>query len=185
MKEISLTKGYSALIDDEDYARVSQWSWYAKEVLRKDGSVGRVYAKRRKWEGRTKPNGDLQSLHRFLLGIDDPHVKIDHRNGNGLDCQKHNLRVATNAQNLRNRSKRVDGLSVYKGVGRWKNNSGYSYWRTRISIDGKNLHRLFDRELRAAVEYDWLALCHHKEFARTNFALCPLNFLAEDTKTTP
>jgi len=167
MKEIRLTKGYTAFVDDEDYDRVSKWSWYAKEFTRKDGTI-LVYAKRRFWNSETKTS-KLRSLHHFILGITDS-SQIDHKDRNGLNCRKDNLRRTTHSQNRMNSSKRSPSAN-YKGVGWFK---ASKLWRTRIKINGQEMTRYYDSQLRAAVEYDWMALKLFGEFAKPNFILCPL-----------
>ena len=57
-----------------------------------------------------------KSLHRMLLGVTDPKVIVDHIDGNGLNCQRSNLRVTNHAGNAWNASLRADNKSGYKGV---------------------------------------------------------------------
>ena len=85
MKKIPLTKGYVALVDDADYAAVSQFKWQSLVVHRSDGSVRNVYATRGVYLGSGKNTN--QKMHRFILGISDPKTKVDHRNHVGLDNQ--------------------------------------------------------------------------------------------------
>lgn len=93
MKEVKLTRGYVALVDDEDFERVSQHTWHVKHDHRNvyactnivcDGK--RVYVR----------------LHRFIVGIYDPEIEVDHEDHNGLNCQKHNIRKANSEQNAYN-----------------------------------------------------------------------------------
>src|SRR5580658_2281017 len=101
MKIVKLTKGYEAVVDDEDFLRVSQFKWHVAEIKRRDGSVRNVYARR------STGKYTNQLLHRFILGIDDPTIEVDHRDNYGLNCRRGNLRVATGSQNYGNSRRRL------------------------------------------------------------------------------
>src|SRR5438045_2649901 len=107
MRTIPLTQGKFALIDAEDFERVSGFKW----TLMK--SINNFYAYRK-----GNINGKYQSilLHRFILNLnpEDPHV--DHRDRNGLNCQKYNLRNATKAQNAWNCRITAVKTSKFRGV---------------------------------------------------------------------
>jgi hypothetical protein len=162
MKEIKLTQGYVALIDDEDYFSISQFNWHAEVVFRKDGSIRQVYAKRR-------ISKTTQRMHRLLLGATDPRIDVDHKDNSGLNNQRHNLRVSTRQQNLRNRGTQRNGTSGFKGVS-W--HKGDKAWYANITFDGKlqNLGR-FLGPLEAACAYDMAAIKYFGEFAHCNFAI--------------
>jgi hypothetical protein len=153
VKEIPLTKGYTALVDDEDYERVSTLSWNAIP------QEHTVYAA--SWQ-----NGKTIYLHRFILGITDCKIKIDHEDHNGLNCQRYNMRVCTQTQNQGNRRKTTrPASSQYKGVSRHRKK-----WRVRIEVDDDNINLgSFTVEEDAARRYDRAAREHFGEFALTNF----------------
>ncbi len=156
MKEIPLTQGYVALVDDEDYAYLSQFKWNAKKSPRS------IYAKR-------KINNRDVTLHRFILGISDPSIKIDHWDGDGLNNQRHNLRVANDQQNQRNRRLNLNSTSGFKGV-TWRKD--LKKWNAALEIKTKRLHLgYFDCPLEAACAYDMAAIKHFGEFAHCNFAI--------------
>jgi hypothetical protein len=156
MKEIPLTRGYVAFVSDADYERVSQRKWQA-QVSKKQKQV---YA-----QATIKDQKVL--LHRFILGITDPLVFVDHRDGNGLNCQRDNLRPCNNGQNVSNQPKRVGTAGKYKGV-----YSHYGKWQAQISYRMK-IRSLgtFKNEEDAARAYDAAARSHYGEFARCNFPL--------------
>lgn len=97
--------GY-ALVDKEDYARLSQHRWN----LSRGG-----YAYRRDYKfGRP---GVVFYLHRVILGLvkGDPR-QGDHKNRNKLDCRRRNLRVVQPWQNGHNIMRRGNFSSQYRGV---------------------------------------------------------------------
>jgi len=160
MKTIELTKGYVALVDDEDFDRVSQYSWNAHVCRRKDKSINKVYA-----SGRDEKRV-ARLLHRFILGIADPKIEVDHVDGNGLNCQRYNLRVCTTQQNRQYKGKR--GKSEFKGI---SFHSLTGKWRARIFVNGREISLgLFTGPLEAACAYDMAAVKHFGEFALCNFA---------------
>ena len=103
-----------------------------------------------------------------------PDQHVDHRDHNGLNNQRSNLRLASKGQNNRNARKRIDGLtSKYKGVHRKKKHK-IKMWCARIQIDGvrKSLG-YFTTEEEAAQDYDTAAVEFFGEFAFTNFPILP------------
>jgi hypothetical protein len=159
---VELTQGYVALVDDADFARVSAHKWCANV----DRKRGKVYAYR-KTRG---PHNKRKSiyLHRDLLGVSDPKVKVDHDDGNGLNNQRGNIRVCSKGQNNMNQKKRSDGVSSrYKGVC-WHKRDKKFY--AAIKIDGKSKFLgTFESERDAAKSYDAAAREHFGDFAVCNF----------------
>jgi hypothetical protein len=155
MREISLTKGYVALVDDCDYERVSQFKWRA-HVRRKT-----VYAVR--GVGRT-----MQQLHRFILNLEPcDKCKVDHRDRNGLNNCRGNLRVCTHGENLRNQDKHSNNTTGWKGVSWYAQGRKF---RAHINSNGKYIHiGYFHNPITAALEYDKAAIKHHGDFACVNF----------------
>jgi hypothetical protein len=102
-------------------------------------------------------------LHRFIL--DAPlGVEVDHRDGNGLDCRRSNLRIATRSQNAMNVEAKPQR---FKGV--IKNTRGH-LWYAQLWQQGKYyVSRGHKTEIDAAYAYDVLAREHHGEFAWLNF----------------
>lgn len=158
MKKIPLTKGKFAIVDDEDYEWLNKYKWQADKIGNTYYAV-RVVSQR----------GDRQKIymHRCIMGAIRGQ-EIDHRNGNGLDNKKNNLRFCTRKQNLQNQ-KPHNGSSKYKGVSWFKWEAG-GKWRAKIQINYKTIHLgLFNDETDAAKAYDEKAKEIFGEFARPNF----------------
>jgi hypothetical protein len=94
---------------------------------------------------------------------------IDHRDGNGLNNQRCNLRPATKKQNGGNQKLSITNTSAYKGVYWHKRDKG---WRAQAKVHGKTIYLgAFVDKIEAARAYDEAALKYHKEFALTNAML--------------
>lgn len=120
-KKIELSSGYSTLVDDEDFESLSNFKWHY--------SAG--YASR---TDRTSGKARAVKMHRAIMGLSFGDVRvIDHINGDPLDNRKDNLRVCTNAENMRNQKLYANTVSGLKGVYRRRNGT----WRAQIQVDGK------------------------------------------------
>ena len=144
------------LVDDEDFERVDQFKWH----VGKDKNI--YYAKRNIAISEEKHT--LQKLHRFIINITDPKIQIDHKNGDSLDNRKENLRLATGQENSRNRKKRNDNTSGYKGVS-W--NRERQKFVASIKFNSKILFLgYFDTAEEASSVYETKALKEFGEFYR-------------------
>src|ERR1035437_6402891 len=166
MKHISLTQGKYARINDIDFTWLSQWKWYAQ----KGGTT--FYAVR--WDNvkegrRIKIQMHCVLLKRKLSRELHSDERVDHRDLNGLNNQRKNLRLANDTENNRNVGIRRDNTSGYKGVTwRYDNQS----WQTRIQVNKKRIHLgYFTNPREAALAYDVAALKYFGEFAVTNRSL--------------
>jgi hypothetical protein len=158
MKTIALTRGKVALIDDGDYGWATQWKWAADKRVLKSGVV-KYYAVRQIHRRRGKSSKVY--LHRAILCLDNSQ-NVDHRDSDGLNCQRHNLRIATYAQN--NANTQVRAASRFKGVNRLNNR-----WRARITVDYREIYLgLFRTAEDAARAYDAAARLYQGEFAQFN-----------------
>jgi len=154
MRELPLTKGYAAILDDRDFAVVSQYKWQAHVA------PNTVYAYRSIYDAGKRKK---MYLHRFLLGIEDPKVEVDHKDRNGLNCRRYNLRPSTKADNTHNTRAHKDSSSGFKGVSR-------NHGKWIVQIRGKCIGR-FTNAYDAARAYDVAALKFFGEFAKTNVML--------------
>ena len=170
MKEIQITQGYKAQVDDEDYERVNQYKWQADVDLRKDGTVWNVYAIRQVKLNSGKRT--TQKMHRFIMCIHDPKVGVDHNpDRSGLNNQKHNLRAATQQQNIASQNIGTKNTSGYKGVSWYK---PLQKWHARIKVNYKTKHLgYFSDILDAARAYNQAARELYGEFAQVNKIVCP------------
>jgi hypothetical protein len=123
-----------------------------------------------------RENGKTQYLHRTVMERVIGRKlarseKIDHINGDGLDCRRRNLRIASHSANLANRPGWRKASSQYKGV-TW--NKARSIWEAKIMKNYKTTYLgCFTDESEAARAYDVVAMRLFGEYARPNFGLSP------------
>jgi len=156
-KEIILTQGKVAIVDDEDFEYLNQWKWFAN-LKGKKFYVGRNIS---------MFNGKQTKIcmHRFIMNPEKGMV-IDHLDGNSLNNQKNNLRICTQAENNRNRNFNINNTSGFKGV-YWHKIS--SKWMAYIRINKKRLYLgIYTDPIDAARSYNEAALKYHGEFANLN-----------------
>lgn len=157
MKKIPLTQGKFAIVDDEDYESLLQFKWHAHKIGRRIYAETAVHGIGGKWIG--------LYMHRFLL----PDSKeADHRNGDGLDNRRENLRTATSQENKRGfQRKKIGASSRFRGV-IWRNDR--NKWRAQITVSGKKIYLGFFRDEKdAAKAYDAAARKFFGSFACPNF----------------
>lgn len=160
MKTISLTKGFSATVDDGDYERLSQWKWCVSI------HDGRAYA----FRGFGGRGGRGIYMHREINGTPGGMV-TDHIDGDTLNNQRRNLRTATTSQNSMNTRSHRDSVSKYKGGGP---NSKPPLkipkpWVAQIMIDGRQTYiGQFATEEEAAAAYEAKARMAYGEFFPVN-----------------
>lgn len=137
------------MVDDQDYEWLNQYYWQANKQLCVN----------------TKINGVRVLIHRLILNP-DKNIEIDHIDGNRLNNQRSNLRLATSSQNKCNRGPRKDCVSGYKGVSWHKQNKK---WTARIMGDGKYRYLGLFLNIQDAVNaYNQAAIKYQKEFAFIN-----------------
>jgi len=143
-KEIPLTQGKSALVDDHLFDHLNKWKWFAME------RCGVFYASRNIWIGRKRTKA---YLHHYVIGQPIKPLVTDHINGSGLDNRKENLRIVTQRENVWNRKNRREGETSSKHVGVcWHKQA--KKWMAQITTRGSHTYLgLFDSELKASEAY--------------------------------
>lgn len=145
MREIPLTQGQTALVDDEDYEYLTQFYWCAnrnKNTFYAVRSIRLVNGKR-----------ETVYMHHDTIGRPPTGLETDHKDGNGLNNQRYNIHHVTSRQNGQNKRYHNGNKpsSQYPGVSWHKDRKK---WRARIQIDGKIKHLgYFKEELEAAQAY--------------------------------
>lgn len=158
MREIKLTKGQFALVDDEDYDMVNMYKWYATKRKGLFYAVADLKTGVRMYK-RTY-------MHRLILGLSDSKQHSDHIDHNGLNNQRFNLRIATRFQNNANKTSHKNSTSKYLGVS-W--HKGAEKWVSVITKNKKYIYLgVFETEHLAATAYNKAAIELHGEFANLN-----------------
>lgn len=171
MKLIPLSQGgwkhkdkYFAQVDDEDYEWLMQWKWCIAHSTNSD----MLYAVRIEYGDNKKTT---IKMHRQILGVTDPKIKVDHKYFDGLNNQKSNLRLATTSQNALNRRKNKGQYSsLFKGVTYSNAARTKNRWKASIKINNIHIHLgSFTYEIDAAHAYDEMAKILCEGFANLNF----------------
>lgn len=162
MKEIQLTQGFKAKVDDRLFFELDGYDWHVNILSTS------------KYASRTgkgiKMHWDIWNMKNGVI----PKGKfIDHIDGDGLNNQINNLRLASQQENCRNKRKFVSTASQYKGIflKEYIGENGITYsWYAVITYNGKSHHiGSYSSEIEAAHVYDSKAKELFGEFARLNF----------------
>ena len=153
-RSVTLSSDQTTLVSNKDYVWVMQWKWSALKA-------------RHGWYAVRREGRKYIYLHRALM--DAPKGRqVDHKNGDGLDNRRANLRVATNMQNSRNRHRRNGVLSQYRGVTKRK-----KAWIAQITVNYHNHYvGSFKTEAEAAQAYNAAAKKAFGKYASLNEVSC-------------
>ena len=158
MKEIQLTQGKVALVDDEDFEYLNQWKWCAHKLSKNVFQAMHYAGKSNRFR--------IISMHRVIMNPPS-NLIVDHKDHNMLNNQKANLRICTRAQNMYNKLP----LGKYKGA-YYKKVGKNTYIVARIMYNYKTYHLGYFKTLEeAAHAYDKKAKELFGEFACLNFTM--------------
>lgn len=151
---------YFVKVDDEDYDYLSKYKWHIKANGSKTYAIGPVSLSRITGES---------SMHRILMKhLLSGKLMVDHIDGDGLNNQKTNLRIATRSQNMANRNSTPNSSSKYLGVS-WDNSRVKKKWRAQITFNGERTYiGNYATEEEAALAYNEVAKKYHGNFSNPN-----------------
>lgn len=151
-RQIPLTQGKFAVVDAADYDWLNQWKWCAQKT-----DYG--------WRAARYDSGDYVYMHRLIMGAPG-NRQVDHRDGDGLNNRRSNLRLATSQQNLFNRGPNRNNSSGHKGV-KWRPHA--KKWQAYITVNRKQIHLGYFTNIDdAAAAYTGAAKDFAGEFARSS-----------------
>jgi len=162
-KEIKLTKGYVAIVDDKNFERLNAIKWCACE---NNNTVYALHNFKNKKTGKQ----EMVSMHRFIMGLPKK-SKIDHVDGNGLNNLEENLRHCESADNQHNmKVKRKNNTTGYKGISYVPKVYKNKPYTAHICFHGKLIHiGYFETDIEAAMAYDKKAIELFGGFSCLNF----------------
>lgn len=171
-KTIPLTQGYETIVDDDDYEMLRGLAEEGKaprswRILITDRKHRKKYYANGWYPKKDREKRRSVLLHRLLMNPDNG-LLVDHRDGNGLNNQRNNLRLATNAQNQQNSDGRPR-KARFKGLSFQPASSKCNPWQAYIQVNKKKINLgYFPTEIEAALAYNEAAKKHFGEFALLN-----------------
>ena len=139
MKKIKLTQGKYALVDNEDFKRLNRFKWHVKKDRRK------FYAGRH-----LQDNKQIIYMHREIMNTPKG-LQTDHRDGDGLNNRRENLRICSHQTNQRNRIG-ANKNNILKVLGVSYNEKYRNKYQARIRVNGKDIHLGMYSSLEKAVK---------------------------------
>lgn len=117
---VTTKSGEVFLADSEDVELLSKYSWCKSK---KGYAVANI-------------KGKVTKMHRFIMGVSNPEVIVDHKNRDRHDNRKSNLRICTTTENARNRSVSKHCSSGFIGI----RITEYGKYNVKITFSGKEIH---------------------------------------------
>ena len=156
------------LVDDEDFNMLSKWKW-GFEAHDETSYASRQYIDPVQKDRRGWGKKIYVSMHRLIMNAPKG-LEVDHRDGNGLNNQKSNLRICSRTQNMMNKKKYRNNKSGFKGV-TWLRSS--KKWISQIKVDGKPKYgHVHFCVIKAAKEYDAISATRVEKPDNSNVFLC-------------
>lgn len=157
MKHIKLTKSQIAIVDDKDFELVNKYKWHNR------GGIIPYVCRSIYVKGK---NPKSEYLHRMLMKPKKGYF-VDHINGDTFDNRRRNLRLLSNAENCRNRTRlNKNNRSGFRGVCKWKNSNN---WCSQITYNKKVIYLgSFKDKVDAAKAYNDAAKTYFGEYAQLN-----------------
>jgi hypothetical protein len=159
MQSIKLTQNQVALVDDKDFDKVNQYKWFAWFDKKNNTYQARhsIYISKGKYK--------VILMHRLIINAKKG-LEVDHKNHNGLDNRRSNLRICTRKQNSRNSKKACKSSAKYKGVYLIKSTNKFG---AQICVNNKRTYLgSFNTEEDAALVYNCAAQKLFGKFAYLN-----------------
>lgn len=154
MKSVELTHGKFAIIDDESEELIKKYKWFYAPRSKNEYAATTIWRKNK---------SEILLMHRLIMGAQKGET-IDHKNGDGLDNQKNNLRKVSTSQNIQNSRLKT---GKYKGVSFSKRRNNYESY---INLSDKKVTLgSFRSDVAAACAYDFAAVKYFGDYARLNF----------------
>ena len=142
---ITLKNGIKYYADAEDKELLEKYSWCR-------AATGYAVA---------NINYKVTKMHRYIMGITEPNILVDHKNRNIYDNRKENLRICTRAENCRNKSVSKNCRTGYLGI-RFTKEGRYN---VRITKNRKEInignYKTLDEAIKAREDAEDI---YHKEF---------------------
>ena len=158
MKFLMTSSGHTIIVDNEDYADISQYHWYIR-IRKRYGAD--IYRRLSRKEGRKKI-----VIHRHILGLSTNDPNVDHVNGNRFDNRRSNLRLATQAENSWNRHICNSASGFYGVYPAHKSRK----WIATIMKHGRISYLgSFNSKKQAAIRRDTATIALHQNFGTLNF----------------
>ena len=146
---IKLYSGEYVRVDEEDYIKLKDFRW--------------CLFKSKKWKYATRIDGEKTIyMHREIMNINNPKIYVDHKDHDGLNNRKENLRISDNRLNQYNVAKKSLSKQKYKNIRHVKDDIYQIRLRTP---EGKRIHKNVRGEEQAVKKYNELAIKYHGDFA--------------------